>query len=191
MYPITGQCQPWTNNNPWAVDQSTSVDQSRVDIVQKTRAWTRGIEIWLRNKHIIYCIISQLGFPCVVVILTRQVSKFYSFCWLGSRAQGASILYPKSARTQPKNELNYFSFRKETHWVRIWHFSSMPNSMTFFTPENVGFPMCFYGEVNLRQDTTRCVSAGEALRSPRPTPPRPQSATAAATGGALPSGYLT
>lgn len=32
------------------------------------------------------------------------------------------------------------------------------------------------------QDTTRCVSAGEALRSPRRTPPRPQSATAAATG---------
>eukprot|EP00435_Cladocopium_sp_Y103_P029944 s4041_g7.t1 len=31
-------------------------------------------------------------------------------------------------------------------------------------------------------DTTRCVSAGEALRSPRPTPPRPQSAAAAATG---------
>ena len=88
------------------------------------------------------------------------------------------ILYPKSART---------------HWVRIWHFRS-PNSMTFFTLkmyENVGFPMGFYGEVNLRQDTTRCVSAGEALRSPRPTPPRPQSATAAATGGALPSGYLT
>ena len=24
--------------NPWAVDESTSVDQSRVDIVQKTRA---------------------------------------------------------------------------------------------------------------------------------------------------------
>ena len=49
MYPITGQCQPWTNNNPWAVDQSNRVDQSRVDIVLKTRAWTRGIEIWLRN----------------------------------------------------------------------------------------------------------------------------------------------
>lgn len=34
----------------------------------------------------------------------------------------------------------------------------------------------------LRQDTTRCVSAGEPLRTPRATPPRPQSATAAATG---------
>lgn len=32
------------------------------------------------------------------------------------------------------------------------------------------------------QDTTRCVSAGEPLRTPRATPPRPQSATAAATG---------
>lgn len=185
MYPITGQCQAWTNNNPWAVDQS------RVDIVQKTRDWTRGIEIWLRNTsyHILYHITTWVSM-CGCNSDSESV-QFLLFLLIGFAHPGGLYFIPQKSANPTQKRIELFFFPQGNALSKNLAFQQPQFYRTFFTPENVGFPMCFYGKVSLRQDTTRCVSAGEALRSPRPTPPRPQSATAAATGRALPSGYLT
>ena len=189
MPPIAGQCQPWTNNNPWAVDQSTSVDQSRVDIVQKTQAWTRGIEIWLRNtSYILYHITTWVSM-CGCNSDSGSVQILF-FLLIGFARPGGLYFIPQKRANPTQKRIELFFFPQGNALSKNLAFQQ-PQFYDLFHPENVGFPMCFYGEVNLRQDTTRCVSAGEALRSPRPTPPRPQSATAAATGRALPSGYLT
>ena len=42
---------------------------------------------------------------------------FELFCWLGSRAPGASILYPqKCARTQPEKNVSFFGSGNPVSW---------------------------------------------------------------------------